>query len=681
MRSLVTLLALGSCAEAQLLSGFGQTPYTPLCSESCRRSFNSLMLSCTVMDHSGGHSHGAPTSPDCFADDSAYLTSVAWCMSDKCSELGVSVSEIEAYWERHITGSEGQVAPKWTYQEALGEVDTRPPAYIVESTDEYLNATSRVNEVTYLSQWNVLGNVRDMAVLESAYALIIFVVSVGIPIVLTWLGYMPFMGFIIDKAMSQVKPYSIYPALIGTYQTRSLRFLLGNSPTLGQTIYIGVIIILNVVLSAVGYRAAQPNAWFASQWQETQAYIMYRTGAFAFMLAPLLLLFSSRNNLLLWLANWSHSTYLLLHRWIARIFMLHVVIHSIIGLQIYAHYSQTSWWIWGAVATIATVILTLSSGLYVRKNNYELFLVTHIVLSMLILVGSWYHLIQWYASMGMYIPNTSGYEVWLYIAFCIWFFDRLVRVGRIVKNGTMRSKVTHLEGGYLRVDIPGVRWGPEPGKHAYIYFPTIHRLRPWENHPFSVIPTALLQASAYSTTTSLTGEDAEKNGHFDIVHTQREASAPVGITIFVKKATGITKYLESHESILTLLDGPYSNCHPRDVLRCDQILLIAGGIGITGILPWAYNHWNVKLFWSVRESAQCLVDMIDLSRVPDKEVRVGRRFIPREIIAEAEENGVARVGVVVCGPGALCDDVRAAVVAVAKGSKMVFELEVEAFSW
>jgi hypothetical protein len=91
-------------------------------------------------------------------------------MSDKCSELGVSVSEIEAYWERHITGSEGQVAPKWTYQEALGEVDTRPPAYIVESTDEYLNATSRANEVTYLSQWNVLGNVRDMAVLESAYA-------------------------------------------------------------------------------------------------------------------------------------------------------------------------------------------------------------------------------------------------------------------------------------------------------------------------------------------------------------------------------------------------------------------------------------------------------------------------------------------------------------------------------
>lgn len=213
------------------------------------------------------------------------------------------------------------------------------------------------------------------------------------------------------------------------------------------------------------------------------------------------------------MTDWTHSTFMLLHRWVARLFMLHVVIHSIIGLQVYAHYAQTSWWAWGVVATIATVILTLASGLYVRQKNYELFLITHIVLAVFILVGSWYHLIQWYAGMGMVIPNTSGYEVWLYIAFCVWFFDRFIRVGRIIKNGARRSKVTELGEGYVRIDVPGVRWGPELGKHVYLHLPTLRQFRPWENHPFSVIPTQLLKSSdRISAATSTERQDEEKNG-------------------------------------------------------------------------------------------------------------------------------------------------------------------------
>ena len=37
--------------------------------------------------------------------------------------------------------------------------------------------------------------------------------------------------------------------------------------------------------------------------------------------------------------------------------------------------------------------------------------------------------------------------------------------------------------------------------------------------------------------------------------------------------------------------------------------------------------------------------------------------------------------VVTCGPGGLCDDVRAAVVAAAKRGPTVFELEEDAYSW
>jgi ferredoxin-NADP reductase len=112
-------------------------------------------------------------------------------------------------------------------------------------------------------------------------------------------------------------------------------------------------------------------------------------------------------------------------------------------------------------------------------------------------------------------------------------------------------------------------------------------------------------------------------------------------------------------------------------------LLIGGGIGITGLLHWVTSHWNVKLAWSVREAAKCFVNEVEgvLSGLHDKDVRIGSRLNVSELLAEELEAGWAKVGVVVCGPGRLCDNVRAAVVAASKGTKTVFQLEVAAYSW
>jgi hypothetical protein len=476
----------------------------------------------------------------------------------------------------------------------------------------------------------------------------------------------------------QIKPYLVYPSLIGRYHVQPLPFLLGNAPTVGQGIYIAIFVLLSVVLAAVDYQSGQPNGWFDSQWSEISAYVLYRTGTLGFMLLPIVFLFALRNNILLWLTTWSHSTYLLLHRWVARVFMLYVVIHSIIGLRVYVQYAQTEWWIWGAVATLGTVILTIGSGLYVRVAQYELFLISHIVLSVFVVVGCWYHLFGWYASMGMSLTDTWAYELWLYFAIAVWFFDRLFRVARVLKNGARRAQVTNLGHGYIRVDIRGVRWGSAPAQHAYVHFPTLDPLRPWENHPFSVIPAPSLVHPG----TPWSGKDEEsQQGGTALAKKSSDDRPSVGITFFIKQSTGITKRLRAHGGLLTLLDGPYSNGHPGPVLRCDRILLIAGGIGITGILPWAYQHWNVKLVWSVSESARCLTEAIDLGGVADKEVRVGRRFNVDELVDGEAVAGWERVGVVVSGPGSLCDDVRAAVAAAGRRAKTVFELEVDAYSW
>ena len=70
-----------------------------------------------------------------------------------------------------------------------------------------------------------------------------------------------------------------------------------------------------------------------------------------------------------------------------------------------------------------------------------------------------------------------------------------------------------------------------------------------------------------------------------------------------------------------------------------------------------------------------------LASVADKQVRIGSRFDVAQLLAGEIAAGWERVGVVVCGPGALCDDVRDAVVGVSGKAKTVFELVVEAYSW
>ena len=573
------------------------------------------------------------------------------------------------------------------------------------------------------------------------------------------LSHFPFAPIILDK----IRPYLVWPSTVGTYQVQPLPYLLGNAPTVGQGIYIALFLIVNIILSAIEYEPRQPSAWFDTERREVMAYILYRCGAFAFALFPVVILFSSRNNVLLWLTNWSHSTYLLLHRWVGRLFTLYAILHSILGLMVYADQQHTVWWIWGAVATVASVLLAVGSGLYVRKAQYELFLISHILLTVFTIVGCWYHLIGWYNSMGLNWPehHAGGFEVWLYFTCALWFFDRLARVFRILRLGIRHARVTDLCDGIVRVDIPGVHLDAEPGTHVYVYFPTVRSLRPWENHPFSAIPTAMLDTPALasskpnslhqtpSTDNDNDNDDLEAQKPTPTTTTTTDprtkpapAAAPSptpGVTLLILKSRGLTSHLHAHPSLATLLEGPYHstpNNIPTLPHHCHRILLIAGGVGITSLLPWLYYpptaaiptptsassssssgsgskraRKNMKLAWSVRAAQAGLVDALRgvVERAGlgpgEREVRVGRRLDVRGLVAAEAEAGVVgggeggdeggggevgwpqpplrRVGVVVSGPGGLCDAVRAAVVEMGRkgAGRVVFELVVDAYSW
>jgi hypothetical protein len=173
--------------------------------------------------------------------------------------------------------------------------------------------------------------------------------------------------------------------------------LLGNVPTVGQALWIFMFFVLNLVLSCVNYQTMPKGqmTWGFDSREEILAYIGYRTGHLGYMLLPLVMLFSSRNNFLLWVTNWSFDTYLVLHRWVARMFALYAIIHSVTllgtytGTGSYAAESKEPYWLWGIVATVLTCAMLVLSSLWFRRKSYEVFLILHILMAIFVLAGCW----------------------------------------------------------------------------------------------------------------------------------------------------------------------------------------------------------------------------------------------------------------------------------------------------
>jgi len=165
------LLITPALATSQvLLTGYGFSPYDPRCARSCLRLFTSYKLSYTPTSNNGGHNHGKrpKTSPECYADDTSFLTSVAWCFSEKCADHDVPISKLQQLWEQSVTGT-SKVSPKWPYSVALANVDPRPPTYQLTLSDTDLNQTSLIHPDKYLAMWNAMDNLEREALVESNY--------------------------------------------------------------------------------------------------------------------------------------------------------------------------------------------------------------------------------------------------------------------------------------------------------------------------------------------------------------------------------------------------------------------------------------------------------------------------------------------------------------------------------
>ncbi|EWG50948.1 hypothetical protein FVEG_10064 [Fusarium verticillioides 7600] len=340
-----------------------------------------------------------------------------------------------------------------------------------------------------------------------------------------------------NLAIDNIRLYLIYSSTFHGYNIRPLPYLLGNAPKTGQGLWIAMFVILNIILGAVSYKNfAYPHPWGFTKSAELLAYVGYRTGY--------------------------------------------------ISLGTYYTDVHKPYWIWGIVRTPCLVVLLVQSILRFRRASYEVFLVLHILPAAFVIIGCWYHVYFWK-------PFSGVYELWIYMVCAVWFFDRFIRVLHVDKNGLCRASVVELSDEIVRLDISGVRWLSTPGHHAYIYFPTLQPFLPWQNHPFSITNTALLQET--SAAASSHSDDVELSQKISQVAIKKRFTGTDSISLFIKKHNGTTSLLRKHPNLPVLVEGPYRGNISHYVLKCDRVLLVGGGISIAGLLSWTRAHMNVKL--------------------------------------------------------------------------------------
>lgn len=519
-----------------------------------------------------------------------------------------------------------------------------------------------------------------------SHSLVILLSGAIVPIAFSLLRFVPFPG----PWRTKINALLIEPPLFGTRHDRPVFFGLGKVPRRGQALFIFYLIVINVVFSAANHEYITPNSWHPGNKERWMAVmISNRIGLLSFANLPLLFLYAGRNNILLWITDWSHTTFLLLHRWVAAIATAQATLHSVIYLYDYSkrgkHNTEAKlpYWYWGIIATLGMLLLFPTSSLPLRRKMYELFLAWHVALSILIVAACYWHIV-------FRFQHQWGYETWIYVCIAIWGFDRAFRILRLLRFGVKTAEITNIDDEYVRITIPDV----SASGHAYLYFlPLTWRI--WENHPFS-IASHLLQAPSLPSAERATesNPDTEKWPiqtaalvHKTSSNTAVKSPPSLGITLYIRIGKGLTKQLCARTSLPVLIEAGYTSHSPiaEPIHKFPTLIAIAGGVGITAVLPHLRTHPGYsKLYWGCRTSA--VVDDLKstgaLSGI-QHEVSVGKRLVIAEILEkELVEDAKRKVCVFVCGPAAMIDEVRNIVGnIVRRKSGIEVMLQVESFSW
>jgi hypothetical protein len=403
----------------------------------------------------------------------------------------------------------------------------------------------------------------------------------------------------------------------------------------------------------------------------------------------------------MYIAGFSQTSNITFHRWSARVATIQAIIHSILftityfwsgGYSAYSAEAAKAYYWWGIIATLALALGICFATLPFRIWQYEAFLIAHIGLAILALVACWYHIIERYS-------KNWGYEVYLYISFAFWGYDRLARIVRLgAYNRIGRSSQAYAEllpgTDFIKLTVsPKMGWEFQPGQHSFVYFPSIGK--PYESHPFSIVSWSCGRESSLAidqlqAAASATDPEKASSGMGDIVPTSNpdpsaqnsrphsnHTQAGPSITFLIRPSSGLTRrlcdYLHSVSAssppsqtrgpvpIDALIEGPYGHAHP--VHNASLIVCIAGGVGITAILGYVCAFVEAQrmagrertqgstaarmvVVWSAKEIG--LIDAVKGMVPTDAEARgVELRFTCTERSTREDENKRMDIGQII----------------------------------
>ncbi|PSK60146.1 Ferric reductase transmembrane component 1 [Elsinoe australis] len=207
---------------------------------------------------------------------------------------------------------------------------------------------------------------------------------------------------------------------------------------------------------------------------------------------------------------------------------------------------------WDVILGLVAVVLYAGMGGMalgvVRRCSYRAFVLVHVVVAVVVLPVMWGHV----SHLRVYVVEAVGF----------WVVGTALRG---LGTRTVEARVRRRGEGLVEVVVEGRQlsgggWGPwsrgwVPGQHVYLAVEGMGRL-----------PTAMGR-NPYSIA-SLQGDGK--------------------LSCMVRVMGGNTKLLvgKEDEKRLIRLEGPYGRTdHLERLLECDRVLLIAGGVGATFIMP------------------------------------------------------------------------------------------------
>ncbi|KAH8672093.1 ferric reductase like transmembrane component-domain-containing protein [Tricladium varicosporioides] len=722
--------------------GLGRSLFEPLCCYGCLSSLWGQQLPCTEIQPEDSTKR---SSAPCHATNIVYLSSLAYCMKSKCAEENVTISITEQCW--------GNVAGDGLSIKALEDY---LPAITPTSQLSYgslsLKEVSLVNDQYYQdSKQTIQGYVKQ----ESAHALygtILICAVVGFCLLirpLQWIANTLISSTYTRSLIDIFRKHLTEPALVGTIHLRKLPGNLGYIPSRLLSLLILCYIALNVVFCTINYPTLNPDTWYTTSSAQHTSFVANRVGVLSFANVAILLIFSGRNTPLLFITNASRSDILTFHRWVGRTATVQAIIHVALYMQgtnkngenmftlsagIHTVNYRESYWLMGEIAAAAMVLMVvIVSALPIRTKAYEIFLFLHILLSIAILATLWHHVV-------FRFNKVYGYEVWLYISFAFWGFDRVFRILRIIENNWKSlftskhpsSLVELLPGDeFIKITVfPSQPWKFSAGQHCFLYFPSL-RTNPLQSHPFSIASWSNGQqprqpeVKQTKSTNSMTIEtEATEMDTLPIASPRRSSTDPrqhksirPQISFLIRPESGATSHL--HKSLLVqsrnssskgskisvFLEGPYGSGASPHFQNANTVVAVAGGIGITSIMSYLQLYLSLQeekgtltrflLVWKVREESlvTAVRSMIDddaslrskgvevtIIRREDEGERINIGDLVRKEIGSGQNMG-KKVCVVSCAPGGMADVVRAAVVGCIGMKGTSVELVEEAFTW